>query len=318
MCAKLLDRNILAFTNSYTNYIEPFIRYKRTFLNPFTVIKQVRSYNYPISCISRLDKEEKIFNNWLELTLYTYGIKDSKYNYEKRVFRFTPKGLTNSVDFTLDIDENGFPASGAIHEVFGKEDYSDLSINNCVVMDIGGNIGDTSIYFAVHGAKKVFCFEPFPFSYNLAVKNVKLNDLSDKIHVFNNAIGKPGFIKLDQNFNNSTGSDLMHYENGKKIEILSFDNFVNSRLSKGDKNVLKMDCEGCEYEVIMNANSESLNHFYELKIEYHYGIQKLITKLQDCGFKVSFTKARRSYNQWAHPPDMNIGYIYARKNICIS
>lgn len=57
------------------------------------------------------------------------------------------------------------------------------------VIDIGGNIGDTALYFAKSGAN-VISFEPVKHLYELAVENVNLNPtLKDKITFVNKAIG---------------------------------------------------------------------------------------------------------------------------------
>jgi len=40
------------------------------------------------------------------------------------------------------------------------EQYKILGVSNKDVIDIGANIGDTAIYFAVKGARHVYAFEP--------------------------------------------------------------------------------------------------------------------------------------------------------------
>ncbi|WP_296804207.1 FkbM family methyltransferase [uncultured Methanobrevibacter sp.] len=57
------------------------------------------------------------------------------------------------------------------------------------VIDIGGNIGDTALYFVKSGAN-VISFEPGKHLYELAVENVNLNPtLKDKITFVNKTIG---------------------------------------------------------------------------------------------------------------------------------
>jgi len=57
------------------------------------------------------------------------------------------------------------------------------------VVDIGASIGDSSIYFALNGASYVIALEPYPYTFNLAVKNVKVNNLNDKIKILNAGYG---------------------------------------------------------------------------------------------------------------------------------
>lgn len=49
--------------------------------------------------------------------------------------------------------------------------------------------------------------------------------------------------------------------------------------------VLKVDCEGCEYEIIKII--KSLKNFTQILIEYHKGPQPLVTILEDLGYQVT-------------------------------
>jgi hypothetical protein len=50
--------------------------------------------------------------------------------------------------------------------------------------------------------------------------------------------------------------------------------------------ILKLDCEGCEYDIIMNAEDSLLRSFENILVEYHYGHRSITDKLQRSGFKV--------------------------------
>jgi len=52
--------------------------------------------------------------------------------------------------------------NGDLADVFGSEEFKSMNFLNKIVLDIGANIGDSSIYFATLGAKKVMAVEPFP------------------------------------------------------------------------------------------------------------------------------------------------------------
>ncbi|WP_048054006.1 FkbM family methyltransferase [Thermoplasma volcanium] len=53
------------------------------------------------------------------------------------------------------------------------------------VLDIGANIGDSAIYFALKGAAHVYAFEVVPSTSEICKENVRLNNLDGKITVFN-------------------------------------------------------------------------------------------------------------------------------------
>jgi Methyltransferase FkbM domain len=82
--------------------------------------------------------------------------------------------------------------------------------------------------------------------------------------------------------------------------------------------ILKMDCEGSEYEVILSAEAheQTLQKFDLVIIEYHYGYKNLKQKLERSGFKVSVTRPKIE----AWPPEVSdqrdklaIGHIFAKK-----
>ena len=197
---------------------------------------------------------------------------------------------------------------GDISAVFGNEEYSFLDAQNEIVVDIGANIGDTSIYFASNNAKKIIGIEPYPYSYNMARKNIKKNNLEDKIILLNAGYGEDGTVKVNPNFENSIGSDLKSFNEGMNIKILSLKTLLNDYHI--DNAVLKMDCEGCEYNLLKEDN-DTLKKFKKMQIEYHYGYEKLKEKLEDAGFTVTYTKPMKSVNTNATEQNMVSGYIYA-------
>jgi len=52
--------------------------------------------------------------------------------------------------------------------------------------------------------------------------------------------------------------------------------------------LLKMDCEGCEYEVLKSAGHDLLARFRRIVLEYHDGPQDLPGILKSAGFSVSY------------------------------
>ena len=74
----------------------------------------------------------------------------------------------------------GAKTNGDIHTVFFNNEYADLDIKDKIVIDVGANIGDSSIYFALRGAKKVIAIEPFPENFDLAKiskKNLRIYEV---------------------------------------------------------------------------------------------------------------------------------------------
>jgi len=146
------------------------------------------------------------------------------------------------------------------------EQYKILDVSNKDVVDVGAALGDTAIYFALKGAKHVYAFEPYPYSYNIAKKNIKLNHLEGKITLLNEGCGKSGFITIKEDYENADSMDLKNFKEGKKIRIVSLDEIVK-RFNLAHA-ALKVDCEGCEYDLILNASDKALKAFDQIIMEY--------------------------------------------------
>lgn len=202
---------------------------------------------------------------------------------------------------------------GAIKEQFIEEQYRWLDVKEKDVIDIGANVGDTAIYFSLKGAKHVYAFEPYPYSYRIALQDIKLNNLANKITFLNEGCsGKETIIKVDTNYKNIGGTDLKIFNKGKRIKITTLESIVKKFNIKYPA-ILKIDCEGCEYGVLLGAQNSDLKRFKQILVEYHYGYLNLKRKLEDAGFKVNSTLPKYSNNLEAQNKDMLVGLIYAER-----
>lgn len=163
------------------------------------------------------------------------------------------------------------------------DDYNFDSINfkdGDVVIDIGGNIGMVSIYLAKkYPFLKIYAFEPVKQNYENFLKNIELNNINkDIIKVFNLAITKDRRdVILTSPFNNSGASNIYNNFRGSgniilnndiSIKSITFDDiFSNNNISKCK--LLKIDCEGAEYEILYSANVENLKNCEYMRAEFH-------------------------------------------------
>ena len=199
-----------------------------------------------------------------------------------------------------------------ITDQFMKNAYGWLDVKGKNVIDIGANIGDTAIYFVLKGAKHVYAFEPYPYSYRIATQNVRLNELEDRITLLNEGCGKEKRkIKIDVSYKNFGGTDLKNFKNGTNINITTLSELIK-KFGIIDNAVLKIDCEGCEYGVLLDAQDSDLKRFKQIQIEYHYGYLNLKRKLEDIGFKVNRTSPIYLLDSDAENKNMFIGLLYAK------
>lgn len=250
--------------------------------------------------------EYKTVQGWLE-KLADMRLRDMKlvggtdrtvaYRYNGRWIRFAGQ----SIEF-----------SRRFNEIFVTEPYKRLDCRNRDVVDIGANVGDTAIYFALKGARKVYGYEPYPYPYRLAVKNVALNKLGSHIRVFNEGCaGRSRMLRIDPKLDNRGRIPVTPFKNGFKVKMLALRGIVKRHRIEGGS--LKIDCEGWEYDILLNSDTATLRKFQNMIIEYHYGYMDLIDKLKGAGFRISRTISSYVPKSMAEQNSRYCGLIYAER-----
>jgi FkbM family methyltransferase len=139
----------------------------------------------------------------------------------------------------------------------GLSDYSELLFlahlarASDVFIDIGGNVGMYSIWVSkITGARSVV-FEPVPSTFALLEKNIRLNNLSEKIIAKRLAIGnESGFALMTTNLGGRdhivSDGETCHLV---KVPVASLDQLVTDL----DPVAIKIDVEGFELLVLKGA-----------------------------------------------------------------
>jgi FkbM family methyltransferase len=188
-------------------------------------------------------------------------------------------------------------AYGSILEIFDNEDYKFLNVQNKSVLDIGAFVGDSPIYFILKGAKKVYAIEPHPDAYNEMLENIKLNNMENKIVPINMGISyEKDYITIDVRDITHVAFCIFKSNNnniGIKVSAGKLSNIIEKY--DIDAQILKMDCEGCEYDIILK-DYDTIKEFDEIGFEYHayntkIPVSKLLDKLNK-DFECKFIKGR--------------------------
>jgi FkbM family methyltransferase len=158
--------------------------------------------------------------------------------------------------------------------------YNSLDVKDKVVVDIGAYVGDSAIYFALKGARKVIAVEPHPKAFEEMIDNMKLNKLEDIIIPINAGLAsKLGGICIDRNVDviHTVSTYYKPDECNNKVPTMTLEELIRKYdIDRGA--VLKMDCEGCEYDVILN-DYERVRLFNEVYFEYHAYVAKIPVEL---------------------------------------
>ncbi len=189
------------------------------------------------------------------------------------------------------------------NEVFGQQVYGFSLPGNCILVDVGMNIGMASLYFAAHPfIKKIFSYELVPQTYRLAKANLSLNpSISDKISIHEYGWGvTAGTYDLGTVDSGATdasilGAQLTTIENSianSVVAVSSATEVLHKILAHhpGLPAVLKLDVEGVEYQVLPAlAEAGLLAQLQGLMIEWHNGeFRSLLETLSAAGFKSTY------------------------------
>lgn len=291
--------------------IRKLLLLKRLFSNWVAVIMNLYLKRSLITCVTRNAHSYQVENTLLPLLLTRskelhFLVEDCLM--DPNFLHFVYRGI--KIKMQLRENEQN-KLSGDISGIFLNEDYGRLYPLNHYIIDIGANIADSSIYLAFCGARKVVGLEPYPYMYKLATKNVELNQLKDRITIYKGGYGKSGKAKVSIG-ETDWGTDIHDVSDGETIRIYSLQELLSLVNEPNTDLLMKMDCEGCEYNLI-DESVDLLRRFKRVVIEYHYGPNALIRKFQEAGFKVDFTKPISGYNESASNPYMLQGLIYAER-----
>jgi FkbM family methyltransferase len=150
------------------------------------------------------------------------------------------------------------------------------------VLDVGAHVGA----FATNAASarpdvRVECYEPSPSSAAYLRRNVAENGLEDRIQVHEAALAATaGIARLDDNSSGSVHNGLVqgderlvHGDDSPatrrviEVRTATFDQAVAAAPAPFD--VVKMDCEGGEYQLVYASAEQSWASVQRIVMEYH-------------------------------------------------
>lgn len=292
-----LNRNV-----SITNYIRShltsfkiykidiFIFYLRIlilnflfFNNYASTLVKIKNKNFPITFCTRYGKIIKA-NDVFEVSLLLKHFDG---------INFCNEMIEIDNGYSEPIRLENWKGTVSVQEIFFKKQYEQLNVKDKTVIDIGANIADSAILFARLGAKKIIALEPQPKYFEIGQRNIILNHLDDKIELINAGLSNTkGVFKIKYE---ESGKGFSFVENKEGIEIPKIT--LNEIIPQSNNMVLKLDCEFCEYETILNASDEILHKFSRILIEFHDGNKNLIEKLRKVGFNLETLDIRYTFKK---------------------
>lgn len=202
---------------------------------------------------------------------------------------------------------SGHPTDIAtVYVIFARREYGRIEPGARVV-DVGANIGTFTLYALREGAGEVYAYEPSSEAHALLMRNTKANGYEDQVrarrlavsdrrgNVLNIPAGASPFNAAKKKAKRSSvGSSGVKSET---VKTTSLDAIIEET---GPIDLLKLDCEGAEYDIIPAASADSLQQIKALRLEYHAGnLDQLSKPLLDAELKMTYHQAEGDRNGMA-------------------
>jgi len=158
-----------------------------------------------------------------------------------------------------------------------------------------------------NGARKVIAVEPLPNVARCAEENVRLSNVADRVKVVNAALGsEPMGVPCYQAVYSSGSFSTLKDSGPCKVPGVSLGDLLKM---VDNPYLLKMDCEGCEAQVILGPERERLRAFEHIIFETHPHItgvsnEELLVSLKELGFECRLHKML--------DPKCNLAIYYCR------
>lgn len=180
------------------------------------------------------------------------------------------------------------------------------------IVDVGAAFGDYAIFAASKSStNSVYAFEPFTQSREYLEENIRLNGLSN-ITVLPFALNdKEATLELDvskrepgsfSTHSVASGAELL------KVEAITLERAFET-LSIRHCDILKIDCEGAEYSILMSAPFSLFDRIDKIVMEYH----DFFTDKNHIDLAVFLTERGYKTTSVTNVVHNNIGYLYAVK-----
>jgi FkbM family methyltransferase len=155
------------------------------------------------------------------------------------------------------------------------------------VIDVGAHVGSFTLWLAEqYPDLRVDCFEPDPDAHRYLVANVAHIEAT----VHSNAVGaKSGIGRLSRPIPAGSISSLQPNPevDGLPVEIVSFDRLMEGR---EEISLLKLDCEGSEYEIVLDTAARSWERVRRVIVEFHpvggRSASELVQRLESLGLSL--------------------------------
>jgi FkbM family methyltransferase len=210
-----------------------------------------------IESMRHIPKAIAAIKNWPSFLLSYAGFTNEGMRFEFR-------------DSSVIHTESGVDAS-TIYVVFFRMDYG-IVAGNDVIIDIGANIGAFTFYAASQSpTARIYSYEPTPSNYQILQRNISENSLQNRVIARNIGVAAERGVRRLFLGDGSPYHSIHQVSEGQpffemtccRLQDIFDDNDI------GRCNLLKIDCEGAEYEILRGTPATYFDRIDRIRMEYH-------------------------------------------------
>ena len=208
-----------------------------------------------------------------------------------------------------------------LEDIFVNRAYADYFpfYENATIVDIGAHYGYFSIFASKNTDKAsiIYALEPSETNFGNLKENLSDNEVKN-VKPFQIAIGRSKGTEALYEGSSENYSLIKNYpllkkgQNKALVKTLDLGSFISEN-EIDSIDFLKLDCEGAEYSILLNAPSDVLNKIMVISMEFHdlkdreFTGNKLVEKLKENNFNiVKYTYCKTNLN-------LNYGKLIATK-----
>lgn len=243
--------------------------------------------------LARYQKLIKNISNWKEYIFH-------KGERKRRSLKFTTR--PNPIHF--EVPESIYPIFKEIfmEDVYNADNLISKLPTSPVIIDIGANAGFFNVLlFSKLKNARVLAYEPLPSNISRFRKTIEQNNLSEKIQLEQVAVTGIPIAMLELFTEKTTDNSVIasvfsdfDERNTQKLEVpaKSLTAIINEN-NLDHVDLMKLDCEGSEYDILYNTPVTILNRINMIIVEVHEiddnknNLDSLTAFLQSCGYKTS-------------------------------
>jgi FkbM family methyltransferase len=182
----------------------------------------------------------------------------------------------------------------AVTEVFALHTYErpDVDWRSArVIFDIGANVGAATLWMARRSPQaRIVAVEPSPAALTLLRENVERNRLGTRVTVIAGAVGRTSSTAYLATDALSVSARTTASGVGVEVPVYTLDE-IAQRAGVVSVDVIKIDCEGAEYDAFAGASSALMRRVNSIVGEYHAAAghepAELTALLSPAGLRVS-------------------------------